>query len=98
MGAMAALAGIATTARLAAASPSAGTGAELDCIAACIIGGTSMRGGSGTVFGALIGALIIATLDNGMSMLGVDTYWQMIVKGTILLLAVWLDVATSPKR
>ena len=49
-------------------------------------------------FGALIGALIIATLDNGMSMLGVDTYWQMIVKGLILLLAVWLDVATSTKR
>ena len=98
MGAMAALAGIATTARLAAGSPSAGTGQELDAIAACIIGGTSMRGGAGTVVGALIGALIIATLDNGMSMLGVDTYWQMIVKGLILLLAVWLDVATSTKR
>ena len=98
MGAMAALAGIATTARLAAGSPSAGTGQELDAIAACIIGGTSMRGGAGTVFGALIGALIIATLDNGMSMLGVDTFWQMIVKGLILLLAVWLDVATSTKR
>ncbi len=98
MGAMAALAGIATTARLAAGSPSAGTGQELDAIAACIIGGTSMRGGAGTVFGALIGALIIATLDNGMSMLGVDTFWQMIVKGLILLLAVWLDVATGTKR
>ncbi|NPD65895.1 sugar ABC transporter permease [Lichenicola cladoniae] len=98
MGAMAALAGIATTARLAAGSPSAGTSQELDAIAACIIGGTSMRGGVGTVFGALIGALIIATLDNGMSMMGVDTYWQMIVKGIILLLAVWLDVATSAKR
>jgi D-xylose transport system permease protein len=98
MGAMAALAGIATTARLAAGSPSAGSLQELDAIASCIIGGTSMRGGAGTVFGALIGALIMATLDNGMSMLGVDTYWQMIVKGLILLLAVWLDVATSAKR
>jgi D-xylose transport system permease protein len=98
MGAMAALAGIATTARLAAGSPSAGSLQELDAIASCIIGGTSMRGGAGTVFGALIGALIMATLDNGMSMLGVDTYWQMIVKGVILLLAVWLDVATSAKR
>ena len=98
MGAMAALAGIATTARLAAGSPSAGSLQELDAIASCIIGGTSMRGGVGTVFGALIGALIMATLDNGMSMLGVDTYWQMIVKGVILLLAVWLDVATSAKR
>ncbi|MCQ8240814.1 sugar ABC transporter permease [Acetobacteraceae bacterium KSS12] len=98
MGAMAALAGIATTARLAAGSPSAGSLQELDAIASCIIGGTSMRGGAGTVFGALIGALIMATLDNGMSMLGVDTYWQMIVKGFILLMAVWLDVATSTKR
>jgi D-xylose transport system permease protein len=98
MGAMAALAGIATTARLAAGSPSAGSLQELDAIASCIIGGTSMRGGAGTVFGALIGALIMATLDNGMSMLGVDTCWQMIVKGVILLLAVWLDVATSAKR
>jgi len=98
MGAMAAFAGIATTARLAAGSPSAGSLEELNAIASCIIGGTSMRGGAGTVFGALIGALIMATLDNGMSMLGVDTYWQMIVKGVILLLAVWLDVATSTKR
>ncbi len=98
MGAMAALAGISTTARLAAGSPSAGSLQELDAIASCIIGGTSMRGGAGTVFGALIGALIMATLDNGMSMLSVDTYWQMIVKGLILLMAVWLDVATSPRR
>ncbi len=98
MGAMAALAGISTTARLAAGSPSAGSLQELDAIASCIIGGTSMRGGAGTVFGALIGALIMATLDNGMSMLSVDTFWQMIVKGVILLLAVWLDVATSVKR
>lgn len=98
MGVMAALAGISTTARLAAGSPSAGSLQELDAIASCIIGGTSMRGGAGTVFGALTGALIMATLDNGMSMLGVDTYWQMIVKGGILLLAVWLDVATGSKR
>ena len=54
---------------------------ELDAIAACFIGGTSMRGGSGTVYGALIGALVMASLDNGMSMLDVDAYWQMIVKG-----------------
>ncbi|MBE7212408.1 MAG: sugar ABC transporter permease [Gluconacetobacter diazotrophicus] len=98
MGVMAAFAGISTTARLAAGSPSAGSLEELNAIASCIIGGTSMRGGAGTVFGALIGALIMATLDNGMSMLGVDTYWQMIVKGVILLLAVWLDVATTTRR
>ena len=97
MGAAAALAGVMTTARLAAGSPSAGSLQELDAIASCIIGGTSMRGGAGTVAGALIGALIMASLDNGMSMLSVDTYWQMIVKGTILLLAVWLDIATGTK-
>jgi len=94
MGLMCALAGIINTARLAAGSPSAGTSGELDAIAACFIGGTSMRGGSGTVYGALIGALVMASLDNGMSMLDVDTYWQMIVKGFILTLAVWVDVAT----
>jgi len=99
MGLMCALAGLVNTARLAAGSPSAGTSGELDAIAACFIGGTSMRGGSGTVYGALIGALVMASLDNGMSMLDVDTYWQMIVKGLILTLAVWVDVATrSAKR
>jgi D-xylose transport system permease protein len=98
MGLMCALAGLINTARLAAGSPSAGTSAELDVIAACFIGGTSMRGGAGTVHGALVGALVMASLDNGMSMLDVDTYWQMIVKGLILTLAVWADVATRSAR
>ena len=98
MGLMCALAGVVNTARLAAGSPSAGTSGELDAIAACFIGGTSMRGGSGTVHGALIGALVMASLDNGMSMLDVDTYWQMIVKGLILTLAVWVDVSTRAAR
>lgn len=95
MGLMCALAGLTNTARLAAGSPSAGNMGELDAIASCFIGGTSMRGGSGTVLGAIIGALIMASLDNGMSMLSVESYWQMIVKGSILLLAVWLDVISS---
>jgi D-xylose transport system permease protein len=98
MGLMCALAGLVNTARLAAGSPSAGTSGELDAIAACFIGGTSMRGGSGTVYGALIGALVMASLDNGMSMLDVDTYWQMIVKGFILTLAVWIDVSTRAAK
>ncbi len=98
MGVMCALAGLVNTARLAAGSPSAGNMGELDAIAACFIGGTSMRGGSGTVYGALIGALVMASLDNGMSMLDVDTYWQMIVKGSILMLAVWVDVSTRSSR
>ena len=98
MGVMCALAGLVNTARLAAGSPSAGSMAELDAIAACFIGGTSMRGGSGTIYGALIGALVMASLDNGMSMLDVGTYWQMIVKGSILVLAVWVDVSTRSGR
>jgi D-xylose transport system permease protein len=57
-----------------------------------------MRGGSGTVYGALIGALVMASLDNGMSMLDVDSYWQMIVKGGILVLAVWIDVVSGSDR
>ncbi|KVR21067.1 sugar ABC transporter permease [Burkholderia ubonensis] len=98
MGLMCAFAGIVNTARLAAGSPSAGTMGELDAIAACFIGGTSMRGGSGTVHGALIGALVMASLDNGMSMLDVDAYWQMIVKGAVLVLAVWIDVVSRSNR
>jgi D-xylose transport system permease protein len=98
MGLMCSLAGLVNTARLAAGSPSAGNMGELDAIAACFIGGTSMRGGSGTIYGALIGALVMASLDNGMSMLDVGTYWQMIVKGSILVLAVWVDVSTRSSR
>lgn len=98
MGLMCAFGGMVNTARLAAGSPSAGNMGELDAIAACFIGGTSMRGGSGTVYGALIGALVMASLDNGMSMLDVDAYWQMIVKGAILVLAVWIDVVSGSNR
>ena len=95
MGLMCAFAGLTTTARLAAATPNAGTLGELDAIASCYIGGTSSRGGVGTVYGALIGATIMASLDNGMSMLGVEAFWQMVVKGVILLTAVWVDVISG---
>jgi D-xylose transport system permease protein len=98
MGVMCAFAGLVNTARLAAGSPSAGTNGELDAIAACFIGGASMRGGVGTVHGALVGVLVMASLDNGMSMIDVDAYWQMIVKGLILVLAVWADVVSSGRR
>lgn len=83
--------------RLGAGSPSAGNIAELDAIAACVIGGASMAGGVGTVLGAVIGAFIMSALDNGMSMMDVPTFWQYIVKGSILLLAVWMDSATKKK-
>lgn len=94
-GLMVAVAGLILSSRLGAGSPSAGNIAELDAIAACVIGGTSLAGGIGTVAGAVMGAFIMASLDNGMSMLDVPTFWQYIVKGAILLLAVWMDSATK---
>ncbi|MDG2955046.1 sugar ABC transporter permease [Bisgaard Taxon 10/6] len=96
-GFMVAIAGLILSARLGAGAPSAGQNAELDAIAACVIGGASLAGGIGSVFGVVIGALIIALLDNGMSMLDVPTFWQYIVKGTILLLAVWMDTISKKK-
>ncbi|HHA0035396.1 TPA: xylose ABC transporter permease XylH [Yersinia enterocolitica] len=94
-GLMVAMAGLILSSRLGAGSPSAGNIAELDAIAACVIGGTSLAGGIGSVAGAVMGAFIMASLDNGMSMLDVPTFWQYIVKGAILLLAVWMDSATK---
>lgn len=82
------------TARLASAVPSTGTNTELDAIAACVIGGISLVGGSGSILGAVLGALIIASINNGMSFIGLDSAWQNTVKGLVLLLAVWLDVSS----
>jgi D-xylose transport system permease protein len=97
-GLMAAVAGILLTARLDAASVAAGQNAELDAIAACVIGGASLMGGVGSVGGALVGALVMASLDNGMSMLNTQTFWQYIVKGCILVAAVWVDIASKQKK
>lgn len=96
-GFMVAIAGLILSARLGAGAPSAGQNAELDAIAACVIGGVSLAGGIGSVYGVIIGAFIIALLDNGMSMLDVPTFWQYIVKGAILLLAVWVDTMSKKK-
>jgi D-xylose transport system permease protein len=93
MGAMSAVAGIVCTSRLNAATTSAGQNGELDAIAAAVIGGASLMGGEGTVPGALIGALVMASLDNGMSLMNMDITWQYVIKGLILLLAVWVDMA-----
>ena len=94
-GLMVAIAGLILSSRLGAGSPSAGNIAELDAIAACVIGGTSLAGGIGSVAGAVMGAFIMSALDNGMSMMDVATFWQYIVKGAIVLLAVWMDSATK---
>ena len=93
MGALAGVASIIYTARVGSASPDAGQLLELDAIAACVIGGTSLMGGRGTVFGAILGALIMASLDNGMSLKNVEPYMQNIIKGAILVTAVGLDMA-----
>ncbi|ARU65221.1 sugar ABC transporter permease [Histophilus somni] len=96
-GLLVAIAGLILSSRLGAGAPSAGQNAELDAIAACVIGGASLAGGIGSIFGVVIGAFIIALLDNGMSMLDVPTFWQYIVKGGILLLAVWIDTVSKKK-
>lgn len=93
MGGLAGVASIIYTARVGSASPDAGQLLELDAIAACVIGGTSLMGGRGTVFGAILGAVIMASLDNGMSLMRVQPYSQMIIKGAILVAAVGLDMA-----
>jgi D-xylose transport system permease protein len=93
MGLLAGAAGVVLTARVGAATPNAGQLMELDAIAAAVIGGTSLLGGQGTVWGALLGALVMASLDNGMSLLNTEAFWQPILKGGILVAAVAVDMA-----
>ena len=97
MGLLAAVAALVFVARFNSASPMAGTGYELDAIGACFIGGASAYGGVGTVGGAVIGAIFMGVLNNGMSILGIDANWQKAVKGLVLLAAVVTDVM-SKKR
>ena len=92
LGLLVGVASLLHTARVGSASPDAGTYMELDAIAACVIGGTSLMGGRGTVSGAVVGALIMASLDNGMSLLNVENYTQYNVKGAVLVAAVGFDM------
>lgn len=96
-GLLSAVAGIIYTARVGSAAADAGRNLELDAIAACVIGGTSLMGGRGSVPGAIIGALIMASIDNGMSIMNIEDFYQNIIKGTVLVLAVYLDVASKKK-
>ena len=97
MGVLSALAGLVFTARLNAATPRAGTSFELDAIAACFIGGASAKGGVGTVWGVIIGGLIMGILNNGMSIMGIGVDYQQAIKGFILLAAIAFDVYTKNK-
>ena len=97
LGALAGVASLLHTGRVGSASPDAGTLMELDAIAACVIGGTSLMGGRGTVAGALLGALVMASLDNGMSLLSVGDATQYIIKGAVLVAAVGFDMAGRQK-
>lgn len=90
-GLLCALAGAILTSRLNSAQPTAGTGYELDAIAAVVLGGTSLAGGKGRITGTLIGALIIGTLNNGLNILNVSSFYQQVVKGIVILLAVIMD-------
>jgi D-xylose transport system permease protein len=98
MGFLAGVAGIVLTARVGAASSDAGRMMELDAIAASVIGGTSLMGGRGTVWGALLGALVMASLDNGMSLMNTEAFWQPIIKGSILVIAVALDAMSQKTK
>jgi D-xylose transport system permease protein len=98
IGLLCAVAGMVLTARVAAGTISGGQNYELSAIAACVIGGTSLMGGEGTIFGALIGSLIMASLENGMSVMNMDIFWQFIIRGLVLIFAVYVDVASKSNR
>lgn len=91
-------AGILLSSRLNGGSPNLGTGFELDAIASVVIGGTSLSGGSGTITGTVIGTFIIGVLNNGMSLYGVQDFYQLMIKGILIMIAVWFDVLNKGKK
>ena len=98
MGVLAAVAGIVLSARNASATPKAGDGFELDAIGSCYIGGAAAAGGVGTIIGAVVGAFVMGILNNGMSLMGMSTDFQKVVKGIVLLGAVTFDVLSHRKK
>jgi len=97
-GLLAGLAGVVLAARTTSALPQAGGSYELDAIAAVVIGGTSLSGGTGSIVGTLFGALLIGVINNGLNLLGVSSYYQQVAKGLIIVLAVLIDVWRKKKR
>lgn len=97
-GIMAGLAGVVLASRMYSGQPTAGEGAEMDAIAAVVVGGTSMSGGFGKIGGTIIGGLIIGVLNNGLNLLNVNSFWQYVVKGAVILLAVFIDYIKNRKE
>lgn len=97
-GIMAAMAGLTLCQRSYSGNPVAGNGNEMDAIAACVLGGTSMAGGYGYIGGTVIGALIIGLMNNGLNLMRIDSYWQIIAKGVVILVAVYVDYLKKIKK
>ena len=91
MGVLTAIAGLIITTRLGSGQPSAGLNFEMDCITAAVVGGTSMSGGRGKVMGTIVGVLLLTVLTNGMTLVGMNTYWQQVFKGVIIVISVLAD-------
>lgn len=91
MGILTSIAGLIITARLGSGQPSAGTSFEMDCITAAVVGGTSMSGGRGKILGTVVGVLLLTVLTNGMTLVGMNTYWQQVLKGVIIVVSVLVD-------
>lgn len=98
MGVLAGVAGIILTGYVAAGTVNGGKDYELETIASCVIGGTSLMGGKGTIVGAMAGSLIMASIVNGMSVMNMDIFWQYVVKGMVLILAVYIDVVSNRRK
>jgi D-xylose transport system permease protein len=98
MGALMGISGVALAAYVGSGTTNAGGGYELDVIASCILGGTSTLGGEGTIFGAIVGALIMQSLSNGLQMLNVNSNLQYMIKGLVLIFAVWADISMKKKK
>jgi D-xylose transport system permease protein len=98
IGLLTGVSGIVLTGYVAAGTIGGGTNYELDAIASCVIGGTSLMGGEGTIVGAIVGSLIIASLLNGMSVMNMDVFWQYIIRGLVVIAAVYIDVTSKRNR
>ena len=92
MGLLTAIAGIIVAARLGSGQPSAGNGFEMDCITAAVVGGTSMAGGKGKISGTIVGVLLLTVLVNGMTLIDINSYWQQVIKGIIIVVSVLMDI------